>query len=306
MMASFNLPGYNSTYQGAWQGSRDAQQQQIQAVLAQQAQAQAQQQAAIQAAQNRYAMAKQNTIAGLHGANRANLQDIADKYTAQSGQMAQQLINRGLGNTTVQASVQRGLIADQSKEATRSKNEFAQTIAGYRSGMAGTMAQLGMQGAGMNYGAAMAPANFLAGINIGYPDRSQYGSSFSGSASGGGGYIDPSRPTGGPMPAGFFDPGAGAAAVGGGAGGYGLADMYTPSMTSYAAPSYNYSSGAGIGYSGEYNPSYATSGRDAFAPAAGANYGAAQATGYTGGYAPTDYSAALAQGLASNGYTGSE
>lgn len=56
---------------------------------------------------------------------RAERTDIADAYNAQVGDAAQTLINRGLGNTTVQQSVNRGIEADRSKANIRLTGELA-------------------------------------------------------------------------------------------------------------------------------------------------------------------------------------
>jgi hypothetical protein len=62
---------------------------------------------------------------------KAERTDIRDQYNAQLGDAAQTLINRGLGNTTVQQSVNRGIEADRSKANIRLTGE----LAGLRSGL---------------------------------------------------------------------------------------------------------------------------------------------------------------------------
>jgi hypothetical protein len=75
-----------------------------------------------------------NQVLGrIAGTNASNLQEIADKYSQESGLASQQLVNRGLGNTTVQQSVQRGLALDNRKAVTDSQNKFAQLQANYQS-----------------------------------------------------------------------------------------------------------------------------------------------------------------------------
>jgi uncharacterized membrane protein YgcG len=84
----------------------------------------------------------QSTVLGdIAGAGRARSQEIADQYTARAGQEMQSLISRGLGNTTVQSSVGRGLTYDQ----TKSQNQLAEQVAMQR---AQYQSQLGLAGLG--------------------------------------------------------------------------------------------------------------------------------------------------------------
>lgn len=86
----------------------------------------------------------------------AKQQDIADAYAAQAGQMRQSLINRGLGNTTVADTMQRGLGYDQQK----AQIALADQIAQYRAGM---QAQLGS-----------AQLGFENSVTAKYPNADQY------------------------------------------------------------------------------------------------------------------------------------
>src|SRR5690606_13345729 len=86
----------------------------------------------------------------LRGAETSQMNDLADAYAMESGRLAQNMVSSGLGNSTVQGSMQRGLLARLSKEQTRVANEFAGTRAGYQSdiGQAGLGAarQVGLSG----------------------------------------------------------------------------------------------------------------------------------------------------------------
>lgn len=62
---------------------------------------------------------------------RSERQDIDDQYNQSLGTSAQQLIDRGLGNTTVQQSVNRGIEAERSKANVRLTGELADLRAGY-------------------------------------------------------------------------------------------------------------------------------------------------------------------------------
>ena len=85
---------------------------------------------------NQLSSTVQGTIGGI---GRAAAQQIADQYTALSGQEAQNLTNRGLGNTTVASSVNRGIALDKSKADVELQDRIAQTQAQYLSsiGLAG-------------------------------------------------------------------------------------------------------------------------------------------------------------------------
>src|SRR5258705_223034 len=63
----------------------------------------------------------------------AKSQDIADAYTAASGATKQGLISRGLGNTTVQDTLQRGNLLDKQKADIALADSQAQLRAGYQS-----------------------------------------------------------------------------------------------------------------------------------------------------------------------------
>lgn len=157
----------------------------------------------------------------LAGTNRANLTDIADRYTALSGQMSQQLIDRGLGNTTVQQSVQRGVEADFSKESTRSNNLFAQLQAQTRSNLGQARLAAMERGMGFLSGLQGDQLAMMERVSAPYPDAGLYAQLAQMGGGGGGmgmsglpGLPGPSRgnaPTGGYGPRGsaFFDVGGG-------------------------------------------------------------------------------------------------
>lgn len=120
-----------------------------------------------------------NTVVGeLTNLGRTAAADLSAQYTALSGQAAQDLTSRGLGNTTVASSVQRGLAFDKaradvalSESVGRQRADYLSQIglAGldYRGRAAAQYAGLGAQGAGVY--AQFAPA--YAGI---YRDMARY------------------------------------------------------------------------------------------------------------------------------------
>ena len=67
------------------------------------------------------------------GASRA--QEIRDAYVAQQGQADQNLVSRGLNNTTVAPAVSRGLALDREKALNENSERVAQLRAGYRSNL---------------------------------------------------------------------------------------------------------------------------------------------------------------------------
>lgn len=86
-----------------------------------------------------------NQVQGaIQGVTASQSQAIKDVYTQQSGQQQQQLINSGLGNSTVLSSVNRGLTLDEQKAQVALSNQQAQLQAGYLSSIG--LAGLGYQG----------------------------------------------------------------------------------------------------------------------------------------------------------------
>ena len=127
---------YQSFLQTAQQGYRDTLSGYATALSGMQAQ-----QASINEGYNQL---QRNVLGGLEGSSAAESQAIADRYAAMSGSMQQSLISRGLGNTTVQGSMQRGITLDESKAQTDLRNKFANTAAGYQSSLG--LAALGYRG----------------------------------------------------------------------------------------------------------------------------------------------------------------
>ncbi len=188
----------------------------------------------------------QGIIKGIGASQSQNIQDV---YAQQSGAASQGLINRGLGNTTVANSVQRGLTLDQQKAQVALSNQLAALSAGYK-------ANIGMAGLGYRGQAAAGNQQFAAGmygaasrVNFPQPNAGPYGAAIGaaghmghggtsiGGNMGGGGGLFPGAGWGGGTPSG---PGTG---VGG--GGYAMPTAFNPSQ--YAAPQ------AGGGTSG-YGP----------------------------------------------------
>lgn len=135
----------------------------------------------------------------LRGTNRANNRDIDKRFSALSGETAQGLIDRGLGNSTIQYSMQKGITNAHADALSRSRAEFG-----------GRLYDAYARNAAANSGLAAQQLGFLSGINIGYPDMGAFasmaalaGAGGAGGAGGGGPSVvfDPSRPVGGALPA---------------------------------------------------------------------------------------------------------
>lgn len=131
----------------------------------------------------------QDMLAGVGG---ARAQEIADAYAAQRGDAYQGLVNRGLGNTTVANSIERGISLDEQKAYTQLADTLANTRAGYMSnvGLAGlgfrgqaAQAVAGQQSRGLGFQEAAAARNtglaedqlqWMNSVSAGYPNAGMY------------------------------------------------------------------------------------------------------------------------------------
>lgn len=78
-----------------------------------------------------YGTLQSNVMGQIEGVDASQRQAIQDTYAQQTGQAQQGLINSGLGNTTVQSSINRGLTLDAQKAQIALSNQMAQLRAGY-------------------------------------------------------------------------------------------------------------------------------------------------------------------------------
>ena len=231
-------------------------------------------------------------------------QAIKDAYAQQSGQASQDLINRGLGNTTVQQGVQRGLTLDQQKAQTNLQNQMAQLSAGYQSQIGGAKLAAQQQAALANAALQQAQLGFMERVNAPYPDAGLYGSlagQYGGAMQA---FADRqalagSKPRGGimggaPPSIGYVASGGGMPRPrsfgGGGGAGYGVGggDGYNPALN-YAAPAPAWNPGyvpAGYGGGGgNFSPGGFGVGGGGGGGVFGALAGAATAAGSLGGLA---------------------
>jgi hypothetical protein len=158
-------------------------------------------QAAVQNADinRRYGQLSADVLGGIRGIEASRLQDINTQYARDASDATQSLASRGLGNTTVQESVSRGLQSDRDRARTRLANEIAGLTAGYQSqlGLAGLSdlrrgqeqgVSLGQYGIGLmgdqandlvrqqeqQVGFGREFRNYLAGVQAPYPDASMF------------------------------------------------------------------------------------------------------------------------------------
>jgi hypothetical protein len=276
--------GLLANYNANWQASRNANQDLYNRTAAGFDQILAGQKGDLAGVSNEYRQRQKAVMAGLTGANEANERDIQLKFADLLGGSMQNLADRGLGNSTITSSVQRGFGQSMADALTRSRNDFATSIANMRSqwGMA-ALAQK-QQAALANSGLATQQAtSLLSNTNVGYPDMGAYaqmiasippegrnldsvlGGGGGGYGGGGGGLLqmDPSRPVGGPGPqsSAFYtgqmtaDPYYGPLGGAGSAWGASRAELIRP-----GSPAYVPGGGNGLG---------AVAGPAAYAPAGG-------------------------------------
>lgn len=151
--------------------------------------------------------ALQSAFQFLYGTNQSNIRSINKDYTAKSGQLASSLIDRGLGNATIQGNMQKGLDVAHSD-----------ALSGSRAAFGGRMFDAAYQSAMANSGLAENQLSTLFnGTNIGYPDFGAFAQAAMHAGSGVGGGLgfggltvgDMSRPVGGPQPSWAFYEGGG-------------------------------------------------------------------------------------------------
>jgi hypothetical protein len=215
-----------------------------------------------------------NKVEGIGNDRRNQINSAAAKQLA-SG--SQQLIDRGLGNTTIQSSLDRGVESDRNRNLTQLSDDQAKMIGDYMSQLG--LAGLGAQQRGLEGTTAMLmnQLGFMGSVQANYPNAGLYASlamqggnqnkgygggsfgTYGGMGMGGPklGYVPSGGPYYGPSGSGAF--GAMPTGIGNssllaapsvGGGGWNV-----PSSSWAPAPSYEYSGGADFGPdSGDLNP----------------------------------------------------
>lgn len=155
------------------------------------------QQSQSQAIAQGYDTLQADTLGQLAGVQTAANQQAADQYAQQVGTQTQQMVDRGLGNSTVTNSVARGLQYDYSKVLGQNAANFGQLNAQYQSqiGLAG----LGYQGQALNDTTQLAnqQLQFMNSVTVPYPDPYAYAAlNQQAGAVSAGGYGGVSSPTG--------------------------------------------------------------------------------------------------------------
>lgn len=172
-----NLPFQSSLgggYAGAYQSALNQNKQNYQNVLAGYQQTMQQQQSQQANVAQGYTNLYQSILGELQGSNTAQQQLINRQYDAQRGAQSQSLINRGLGNTTVQSAVDRGLSMDQSLAQNANAQQFAQLQAGYHNQIG--LASQAYQGDSINrqVGLAGQQLDFMNSVSAPYPNAGMY------------------------------------------------------------------------------------------------------------------------------------
>lgn len=239
-----------------------------------------------------------NRVLGdLHRAGTTQRQANADEYARVSGLMANQMIDRGLGNTTVQQSMQRGLEFDRSKANNALAESIGNMTAGYRSNLGQAGLGFRERAMGMNSGLQQNQLNWMNSVNAPYPSASAYANMaqmygatdqanknrqmmmgmMGGGGSGGGGYMaQPAYGTGGgatgrPMGDWAYGSSGGYGDVGGVGNGWGSGSGMSMSQMGFGAPqgadwTQAYQGGSTLDYSpGSYG--------DMWGDSPGGNYG---------------------------------
>jgi len=116
-----------------------------------------------------------DVLGRIAGTNTSNIRDIEANARAQSAASQQSLINRGLGNTTILNSANRGINSDRQREITRSNEQFAQLGAGYANQIGQNRIGAQQSKAQMMAGLGTQQLGALERVNAGYPDAGMYG-----------------------------------------------------------------------------------------------------------------------------------
>lgn len=124
--------------------------------------------------QKGYSQLYGDVLGRISGTNDTNLHDINAAYNAKAGGSSQDLISRGLGNSSSQRSAQRGIELDRQRALTNSQNQFAQLGANYASqiGQAGLGA--GERGTQTGAGLGQAQLGMLERVQAPYPSAQMY------------------------------------------------------------------------------------------------------------------------------------
>ena len=117
----------------------------------------------------------QNQVLGdIQGITAAQSQQIQDVYAQQMGAQQQQLINSGLGNTTIQGTMARGLTLDEQKAQIALANQQSQLTAGYAAQLGSAGLAYQGQAIAANTGEANQALNWMNSVTAAYPNAQSY------------------------------------------------------------------------------------------------------------------------------------
>jgi hypothetical protein len=220
-----------------------------------------------------YGTLYRNVLGAIKGIGTSESQSIADAYAQQQGQSQQQMINAGLGNSTVLQSQAQGNLLQEQKAQVALTNQTQGLTAGYMSQLGSEALQYQNQAIQQNTGLASEQLGFMNSVMMPYPNAGLYaqlaqgyGAAAAANAArgqlGGGGVVGAPNFTQSPTP---VDYPSIAAPAGGGGG-------YSPYGYQTAASPYSGTIPQGGLYSGgmdEYTSPYNNPNMQMFDPSAG-------------------------------------
>lgn len=171
---SGGLAGLGPAYASAYTSALQANQANYNNILAGYQQTMQNQTSAQDAIARGYADLSNSVLAGIDNIGSAQSQQIKNQYQQASGATAQSMISRGLGNTTIQDSMQAGLTQQEALAQNSLQNQIASTKAGYQSnlGLAGLAYQ--GQAASANSSLAQNQLAWMNSVNAPYPNAGLY------------------------------------------------------------------------------------------------------------------------------------
>lgn len=215
----------------------------------------AQQTTAQQAIQSGYSNLYNDVLAKVSGIGQARANEINDAAARNLAAGSQQLIDRGLGNTTIQSSVARGVEGDRTRRQIENDESVASLMGNYMSslGLAGLRST--EQGVNNLTGLNLRQLDFMNSVTAKYPDAGLYAglAQQAGRNQGGGGYgggaFGGAGPKVGYVPGGWTPPSGGyyGATPTGGGGGSWLMSQYGAGGNGDAAAYGNYYGNSGGG-----------------------------------------------------------
>jgi len=121
-----------------------------------------------------YGALKGEVLGQIQGIGASQAQQIQDVYAQQRGAQQQQLTSAGLGNTTVQGSMMRGLTLDEQKAQIALANQMAQLQAGYSAQLGSAGLAYQGQAAAANTGEMNQALGWMNTVNAAYPNAQSY------------------------------------------------------------------------------------------------------------------------------------